>query len=55
MYGSGCLGLVKVSHDDYHTDESALNVELFDAIQHASYLLYRNAYNNLWAKAAMDK
>ena len=33
----------------------ALNVEPFDAIQHASYFLYRYAYNNLWAKTAMDK
>ena len=34
----------------------ALNVELFDdAIQHAMLIVLRNAYNNLWAKAAMDK
>ena len=30
----------------------ALNAELFEAIQHASYLfVLRNTYTNLWAKA----
>ena len=33
----------------------ALNVELFDAIQHAMLIVLRNVYNNLWGKAAIDK